>query len=79
MLINLNILFSADEMPDDSDRDAMVANHLFYTRMTNVREVLLRLLCRGVISHGQKRQLVQKTHEEGSAKNHLDILRKLPK
>ena len=52
-------------MLDDSDREAMVANHLFFSRMTNVREVLLRLVSRGVISQTQKQQLVQKTNIEG--------------
>ena len=55
-------------MLDDSDKDAMVANHLFFSRMTNIREVLLRLVSRGVISQTQKQQLVQKTNVEGTEK-----------
>ena len=66
--INLKNQFSADEMLDDSDRDAMVANHLFFSRMTNIREVLLRLVSRGVISKTQKEQLLQKTNIEGTEK-----------
>ena len=66
--INLTNQLSADEMLDDSDRDAMVANQLFFSRMTNVREVLLRLVSRGVISQKQKQKLVQKTNIEGMQK-----------
>ena len=55
-------------MLDDSDRDAIVANQLFFTRMTNVREVLLRLVSRGVISEPQKQELVQMKNEEYSEK-----------
>ena len=66
--INLKNQLSADEILGDSDRDAMVANHLFFSRMTNIREVLLRLVSRGVISQTQKEQLVQKTNIEGTDK-----------
>ena len=59
---------SADEILGDSDRDAMVANHLFFSRMTNIGEVLQRLVSRGVISKTQKEQLVQKTNIEGTEK-----------
>ena len=64
--INLKNQFSADEILGDSDRDAMVANHLFFSRMTNIREVILRLVSRGVILQTQKEQLVQKTNIEGT-------------
>ena len=66
--LNLKNQFSADEILGDSDRDAMVANHLFFSRMTNIGEVLLRLVSRGVISKTQKEQLVQKTNIEGTEK-----------
>ena len=55
-------------MLDDSDRDEMVANHLFFSRMTSIREVLLRLVSRGVISERQKQQLIQMRNEEGREK-----------
>ena len=63
--INLKIQFSADENLDDSDREALVANHLSFSRMTNTTEVLLRLFSRGVISGPLKEQLVRKTNIEG--------------
>ena len=66
--INLKNQFSGDEILDDSDRDEMVANHLSFSRMTNIREVLLRLVCRGVISKKQKEQLVKMTNVEGTEK-----------
>ena len=46
----------------------MVANHLFFSRMTNVREVLLRLFSRGVILKSQKEKLVRMKTEEGTEK-----------
>ena len=64
-------------MLDDSDRAAMVANHLFFSRMTNVREVLLRLVSRGVISEPLKQQLVRMTNEKGTEK-YMNIIGRLP-
>ena len=44
------MFFSADEMISDTDRDHMKENHEFFTKMTHVQDVLLRLFTRGVVS-----------------------------
>ena len=46
----------------------MKANHLFFSRMTNVEEVILRLVSRDVISKTQKEQLGQMRDIEGTEK-----------
>ena len=66
--IDLKNQFLADEMLDDSDRNAMKANHLFFSRMTNVREVLLRLVSRDVISKTEKEELGKLRDIEGTEK-----------
>ena len=45
-----DLLLLADELISDSDRDKMKKNHEFFTRMSNVSEILQRLFTRGVIS-----------------------------
>ena len=67
-MLHQSYSISADEKLDDSDRKAMVANHLSFSRMTNTTEVLLRLFSRGVISQPLKEELVRKTNIEGTDK-----------
>ena len=47
--MSLNLFFSADEIISDTDRDHMKENHEFFSRMSNVSDILLRLFTRGVI------------------------------
>ena len=69
---------SADEIISESDRQKMVANYMFFSRMTSTTEVIQRLVSRRVISEKQKEKLVRLQHTEGTEKvmeNNLSLTR----
>ena len=53
-------------MLSDTDRDNMRENHEFFTRMTSVPDVLLRLVSRGVMSEDVKQKLIRMPNAAGS-------------
>ena len=58
-----------DETLTDNDREHLEANHEFFSRMTSVREIVLRLFSRGVLSKREKGELIRLMADEDKKKN----------
>ena len=67
-LRSLNAYFSADEMISETDRESMKDNHDFFTRMTNVQDMIQRLASRRVISDYVKQKLIRMENAAGIRK-----------
>ena len=55
----LAFMSTADEVLTEHDRYHLEANHEFFSRMTSVFEVVLRLFSRGVLSKREKEHLIR--------------------